>query len=77
MDIAITASQVAKMRHALGLDRAASYYRNRYTVDQIQPEWEDLISKGLAFKTPLENGVCYRVSIFGKEWLREARILND
>lgn len=47
----LTAAQVQKMRHALGLDQADRSYRNRYVAPPLGDEdWPDLVAKGLAYE---------------------------
>lgn len=65
----ISESQLHKMKHAVGLEDESSYshvfYRNRYVVP-IDPEWDDLITKGLALKTKNTGLDLYYLSQEGK-----------
>lgn len=58
---ALTKAQVAAMRHALGLDRKAKPYRNRYhaAVDnrEAMSLWTDLVEMGCAALVHVESGL--------------------
>ncbi len=78
-EIALTPSQVKKMRHALGMDKgkklAPKYeaYRNYYTTG-ADPEWETLVDNGFALKRPdpfCSKDVVYHVTEEGLNILSE------
>lgn len=47
LHIQINKSQYSKIAHAIGHDFKEDPYRNRYCIDN-DPEWDDLVGKGLA-----------------------------
>ena len=51
-----TSEQLRKMKHALGLSRKSKPYRNYYSLNSPNDEWEDLINKGFANKCKGING---------------------
>lgn len=53
----ITAKQTTLARHALGLNdaRHKQSYRNWYVTNAPHPEWEDLVTKGYAYRE-IEHG---------------------
>jgi hypothetical protein len=66
----LSESQLRKMKHAVGIEDEISgnydFYRNRYVVPS-DPEWDDLIAKGLALKTRALDLDYYYLSEEGKE----------
>jgi hypothetical protein len=58
-----TDSQVDKVRHALGLDRKKSAYRNCYFCIG-DADWDDLVSRGFATKrkSPVSPDFVYSIT---------------
>jgi hypothetical protein len=50
--IDITDIQIDQMKHALGLNYSKTQTRNYFYSDADDPEWNDLVEKGLAVKRP-------------------------
>lgn len=48
--IEVSETQLSYMKHALGLDYENRPYRNRFFTDESDPNWNDLVGKGLAVK---------------------------
>jgi hypothetical protein len=46
----ITKTQLAQMKHALGLNKNPRQDRNYFYCGSDSPEWNDLVKKGLAGK---------------------------
>lgn len=55
-DFIVTQSQMDIMKHALGLNYKHRPYRNRFFTLDTDPEWNDLVKKGLAVKGPAQPG---------------------
>lgn len=58
--VKLTGFQRAAMRHALGLDRRRTSYRNRYHAavgSDAAEAWADLASRGLAALVHVENNL--------------------
>jgi hypothetical protein len=56
----LSKEQAAAMRHALGLDRKAKSYRNRYHAavgSPVAEMWTDLVSLGYAALVHVESGL--------------------
>ena len=60
----LTVRQINKMKHAIGFDgyrikvrkpRTYNAYRNRYITDGSEPDWDDLVGKGLACRGDYGN----------------------
>jgi hypothetical protein len=73
MDILITKSQKARMKHALGLNKDPKQDRNYFYCSTKSLEWEDLVEKGLATKDPGwdEESAYYRVTEKGINLIQE------
>lgn len=67
---ALTLRQAEKMAHAIG---GKKKYRNRYVVYSDDPDWEDLVARGLAEKTinQCEPNVMYSVSEAGMSLIEQ------
>lgn len=52
----ILSEQMRKMKHALGLGRKNKPYRNYYSLNSPNEDWEDLLDKGFAEKCKGING---------------------
>lgn len=52
----VSDEQIRKMKHALGLGRKSKPYRNYYSLNLPNEDWEDLIKKGFAKKCKGING---------------------
>ncbi|MCI3922450.1 hypothetical protein MO973_19645 [Paenibacillus sp. TRM 82003] len=48
----ITESQIEQMKHALGMNYAKLPTRNFFYCELDDPEWNDLVEKGFAYKRP-------------------------
>lgn len=48
----VSTSQFEKMKHALGLNYGDKQTRNAFYCNANDPEWNDLVEKGLARKKP-------------------------
>lgn len=76
-EVSITAGQISDLKHAIGYKSAkivaGRYYawRNFFGVSKECPEWEDLISRGLATKNTVFKEVVYHVSDDGLKYLSE------
>ena len=60
---AFTDPQVKKARHALGLDRQMTAYRN-YWGGSDDADWNDMVERGFATKreSPVSAGFVYQLS---------------
>ncbi len=62
----LTDFQKGKLKHAFGLDYSKKPCRNYYHCNKANEEWEDMISKGYATKSHLdENTVVYYGTLKG------------
>ena len=63
------------LRHALGLNRRQTSYRNYYVAARGSPEmqlWEEMLEAGLARRgRPVSYGRCYQVTDAGRAAVEE------
>lgn len=66
-------------RHAIGMDRERVRrvdgflvyisYRNSFAVSEPEPHWEAMVAEGYAKRTDWSDGVSYRMTPDGLQWL--------
>lgn len=77
--IKLSDALVDKARHALGLTRGKTVYRNYYVADD-DADWEDAVQRGIAVKrkSPVGGGNVYHITARAKFYfLNGGERIND
>lgn len=71
----LSKNQIDRMKHCWGFDTERPGYRNYYNC-KTEPEWEDLVSRGIATKQNMNDGetyVYYSLTKLGIDVLRSLK----